>query len=172
MPTERSDQVYAYYLEASQKFDYFVAGVSLAIVGYLGSTIQPARISLNASSLELFSLVLILVSAYCGIKRIEAAVVFLGLMHRRLYTEEAAGTMVGASSRGTVDMINESTGEVLSAAEAMWRAAAYGKARKEVKERLTERAASSGRWYLWRNGLLFGGLAGVIAARIFGAYGL
>jgi hypothetical protein len=120
----------------------------------------------------LFSLVLLLVSAYCGLKRVETTVTLLGLMHRRLYTEEAAGTMVGASSRGTVGIVNESTGEVLSAAEAMWRASAYGKAREHVKERLTRLTEDAGRWYLWRNRLLFAGLAGVIAARVLLAYGL
>jgi hypothetical protein len=165
MSTERSDQLYAHYLEAAQKFDYFVTGVSLALVGYLGQALHPANIGWNPATIELLSIVTLLGSAVSGLKRIETNVTLIGVSHRRLYEQEAAGSAASAALSGGA-AINKSTGEVFSAAQLVYKARYYQVGAEVTKEKLDKLATESGRWYRVRNASLIVGLGLLILSRI------
>jgi hypothetical protein len=167
--TDRSDKAYEHWLDAAQKFDYFVTGVCLALVGYLASTLHPSRIGFDSQTLELASVIAILAAAFCGLKRIEATVTALGAAQRRLYREESAGSLAAAASKGDV-LLNQSTGEVLTADDALARAQVHRSAVPVVKSAQDQSASASEQWYDWRNRLLIGGLFALVAARVWGAY--
>jgi hypothetical protein len=169
MPTERSDSMYVQYLGAVQKFDYFVAGVSLALISYLGSTFHATRVGWNPTTVELASLLTLFVSAIAGLKRIETQFTLLGIMHRRLYAEEAAGSLAKASAGGG-PALNESTGQVLSYPELVHQTYFHQLGAEVVKEKLDRMVVRSGAWYRVRNFALMLGVALLIAARLMAAY--
>lgn len=176
MATERSDTLYQSYLEAVNKFDYFVLGISLALVGYLAESLSIGPLVwLDSSTVELASIVALLVSAVCGFKRIESGVQFLRLNTAYLRKGEEAGTLKSSAVKSGFRSawgINESTGELLSPGEAMRRGKIAEMIAEGVKEKLNEETEAGGVWYKARNVFLFLGLGGVIVARIMEGYGL
>ena len=162
--TERSDQVHAQYVEAIQKYDYFVAGVSLALVGYLGRAFQPAHIGWNAATVELLSIVALLVSAISGLKRVETNVTLLATSHRRLYEQEAAGATASAAASGGM-AINRSTGDVSSPAQLAQDAQSHYTFAQVADEACERLKTKTGRWYRVRNRSLWAGLVLLVLAR-------
>lgn len=169
MATERSDKVYESYLEAAQKFDYFVVSVSLALVGYLGAQFQPTNLGWNASAIELATLASLLLSGIAGLKRIETMVTHLAFMHTRLHQEEAAGETTDAAISGR-PVLNRSTGDILWPGQLLAKAQYYKMGAQTAAEWLEKVAERGGRWYRTRNFLLFLGLTLLIASRLVVAY--
>jgi hypothetical protein len=167
--TERSDNIYTQYLGALQKFDYFVAGVSLALISFLGSAFHATRIGWNPATIELSSLLTLLISAIAGLKRIETQFTLLAMMHRRLYEQEAAGSLVKASVGGG-PALNESTGEVLSYSQLVYGSHYHRIGAEVAKEKLDELVDRSSVWYRVRNLTLILGVALLILARLSQAY--
>jgi hypothetical protein len=50
-------KIFDSWREASQKFDYFVAGLIGALVAFIGQSFKAVQLGLNAGTLELASLV-------------------------------------------------------------------------------------------------------------------
>lgn len=59
---------------ASEKLDYFILGVSLAICAYLAQTNPYAQIGINKETFLLGTLLVFVASAICGLKRIESTI--------------------------------------------------------------------------------------------------
>jgi hypothetical protein len=169
MSTERSDRAYAAYVEALQKFDYFVVGVSLALVAYLGATLRAIPLGWNAPAIELAAIVSFLLSAIAGLKRVEAIVTLLGAMQKRLYEEEAAGALTKAAASGG-PALNESTGQVMGAAALMFQAQYHRAGVGVITKHQESIGARSGFWYRSRDFFLVLGLALLVFARIIAAY--
>jgi len=157
-------------LEASQKFDYFVTGVCLALISYLAGTLKPSPIGLNSNSLYLISLICLLAAAVFGLRQIEATVTLLATMHKRLYREESAGTLVGAAAEGR-SLVNRQTGDVFGPKEALLEARAARNSIPFLEQSQDKWVASASRWYKWRNRLLLIGLSGIIISRTVAGYG-
>ena len=71
--------------EAEQKFDYFMTGLSAAIVGYIAPKLEPNALGLNPQTLELVSMLLFVGAVFAGFKRIEATIQLrraVGLRHQ------------------------------------------------------------------------------------------
>ncbi|WP_224786388.1 hypothetical protein [Pseudomonas fluorescens] len=71
---ERSDQLGVMQIEASNKLDQFILGVTLAICAYLAQTNPYAPLGLNQETMLLFSLLIFASSAAFGFWRIEAKI--------------------------------------------------------------------------------------------------
>src|SRR5258706_12601462 len=121
MTGDRSDKAYEWWLNASDKLDYFVAGVALALVGYLASTFRPEPLGLDPKSVELVAILAILGSAILALKRIEATVVLLKSMHTHLASNESVGKLTIAASKGE-PLINERTGWTMDPGSAIRKA--------------------------------------------------
>ena len=170
MSTDRSDRAYGDWLDASQKFDYFVTGVCLTLISYLAGTLKAGTIGLNSNSLLLLSIVSILGAAIAGLRQIEAHVTLLSLVHERLYREEKAGNLVSAASEGR-SLVNTKTGEVFGAEQAMLKARNARKSIPNIEQEQNKWGKLSLRWYKIRNRLLLVGLSGLIISRIIAGYG-
>ena len=168
MPTERSDVVYGYWREASDKFDYFVAGVTGALVAYLGQNLKPVRIGANPSSLELLAMLLLLGATIMAFKRIETNIQLFKVMHRRLYAEESRGTLIEAALKGPG--LNASTGDVFTPAQMLSQASTHAVETKVIARVLDDLASETSRYYTWRNRLLLNGFAVLVFARVLPAY--
>ena len=69
---ERADVLGVQQIEASNKLDHFILGISVAICAYLAQTNPYAQIGVNKETFLLLSLLIFAASCICGFKRIEA----------------------------------------------------------------------------------------------------
>lgn len=167
--SSRSDTAYGYWRDASEKFDYFVTGLTGALVAYVGQNLKPVRVGLNPQTVELAALAVLVASVVVGLKRIEVSIQLYKVQHGRLYHEEARGAFLDASQRPG-QSLNVLTGDVVTSVEAVTRARGHhvqATAAGDQSDELVKIATSR---YHWRNGLLLVGFAALVAARILPAY--
>lgn len=170
MGTKRSDKAYEWWLHETTRFDYFVLGACLALVGYLASILEPARVGLNAQTAELVSISSMLAAAFAGFKRIEALVVAFKLSHDRLYALEATGALRKAS-QNPGRSLNTETGDVMTPQEALREAHRQSERAQQFEDMHASWASGAARWYVVRNTALLFGMASLVAARVWRAYG-
>jgi hypothetical protein len=168
MSTQRSDKAYEQWRDASEKFDYFMTGLTGALVAYLGQSLHPSRLGLNVPSLEVLAVATLVTSAVLGFRRIETNVTLLRGQAKRLYGEEARGAMLEAATKGAG--FNASTGDVFSPRQLIERAEVHRKGVENLRLSLDELAARAGAYYQWRNRTLLLGFSLLVAARILPAY--
>jgi hypothetical protein len=154
--------------EAAQKFDYFMAGLVGAIVAFIGQSFVPHRLGFNPSTLEILSLVLLIASFWCAIKRIETYTDFLRLTLQRDHLEDKAIQLRADSPIGVLKQID--TGEPVSPNK-----------RKELErenislanvahEELESKASKAARYYSIRNYLIIAGFVLLLISRVSSAY--
>lgn len=168
MGTERSDVMYGYWRDASDKFDYFVVGGAGALAAYVGQNLQVTSLGWNAATVELGALILLVGAVIFGFKRIENNVEVFKAMHKRLYAEEARGSLVEAASKGP--SVNAATGDVLAPHVMRALAEQHDAQRIALRKVLEDRVKQSGAFYIWRNRLLLNGFALLVFARVIKAY--
>jgi len=168
MSNARSDTAYNYWREASEKFDYYVTGLTGALAAFVGQALHPVPVGLNASTLELAALASLVVSIIVGFKRIETNVHLLSIQSRQTYLQEVAGSSMVASQQKAA--INASTGDIYTPQQLVQRAveSKAGAAALDTKFAKLQRVAL--RYYNWRNVTLLVGFALLVAARILPAY--
>jgi uncharacterized membrane protein YkvI len=71
-----STKAYENYREASQRFEYFVLGLCVAIVAYAGQTLQPQRFGLNSYTVEIGAILLLIACVALALKRVEKIISF------------------------------------------------------------------------------------------------
>lgn len=69
---ERADVLGSQQIEAANKIDHFILGISVAISAYLAQTNPYAKIGANKETFLLISLLIFAASCVCGFKRLEA----------------------------------------------------------------------------------------------------
>lgn len=169
MSTERSDQLHHAATQAEATFDYFMAGLCTALLGYLAPSLRLGRIGANPPSLELLSALLLLLAVVAALKRIDSAVVVLKLNAKMLYHQERAGGLIEAASSGAV-LMNKSTGDVITSAHAAEEASLHKDFAQKIRESLELEADRTSIWYSLRNGLFLASLLSLLAARIWSGY--
>ena len=168
MSTGRSDTLYAAHAAASEKFDYFITGATGALAGYIGQALHPTSIGFNPTTVELASVLVLLVSVAFGLKRIENVIQIIGVNHAALYHEESAGALGAALGPGPI--FNEQTGDVLSSAEAAYLAQLHRGTSKDLRPKLKQLQARGTTYYHARNWCLVVGFLLLLTARILPAY--
>lgn len=169
MSDRTSLQAYEWWWAADQKFDYFIAGISTALAGYLGQSFRPERLGLSPGLLELFSVLAFVGAVVASLKRIESTVHALRVNVAELEKRETAIQMAEYIASGTPLRIRE-TGEEVDISrlqEAKASHEAMVKAAKEIIQTIQARAL---RWYAVRTYLLLSGFLLLIGARIWQAY--
>jgi hypothetical protein len=164
MSESRSVATHQQYLEALQKFDYFIAGLTGALSAYIAQNWKPQKTAhLGPETLELVALLLLFAAAVAGFKRIECTIATLRLNASWLHTLENRGAIAGAiqESEGR-PMFNALTGEYLSPLDASQRYHALSEAAPELQKKLDRAATETNRW---RNRLLVSGFAVLLTAR-------
>jgi hypothetical protein len=164
MTQERSDYLYDRWLEGSQKFDYFVSGVTLALIGYLSANTAATALGWNASTLQLASLAVLLLSAVCGVKRLEAVVATLAVMQHRVHVEESFRQHTEAAVAGGPH-VNVATGEVLTGPDLSKRTEELSQRAAATSGPQGEWIARTNLWYRCRNWLLIAGLSLLVIGR-------
>ncbi len=169
MATERSDKAYGYWRDASEKFDYFVLGLTGALAAFIGQSYKPSRLGLNASAVELLALALIVLAAIFGFKRVEANVTLLREQTKRLYGEESRGSLLSAATTGS-PALNTSTGDVLSSGQLLELAEVHQRGVAKLRQTIEQLNERSAFYYHWRNRALLAGFAVLVAGKLVSAY--
>lgn len=169
MATERSDQLHHSATQAEATFDYFMAGLCTALLGYLAPTLKPGRIGANPPTLELLSAVLLLSAVIVALKRIDSAVVVLKLNAKMLYHLERAGNLVRGASSASL-LMNEGTGDVLTSKQAAAEADLHKELSLKFRASLEREADRTSVWYHLRNWLFLSSLVSLISARFWAGY--
>lgn len=165
----RSVKVYGWWLEAATKYDYFIVGLALAIVGYWAKDFRPVPLGFNPSTAELLSMLAVLGSAYSGLKRIEAMSSTLIASHNWLDAGEGRAALMEVAYKGT-PAINTGSGEVIDPGGAVEGAEKLKKRGDRADQEASRWSARAKRWYRCRDALLIIGVCGFIASRLWAAY--
>jgi hypothetical protein len=72
-PPPDLDQAFARALQVTEKFDYFVAGIAIALVAYIGQNFEASEMNVG-NALEFAALVAFFVSSFSGVFRLEGLV--------------------------------------------------------------------------------------------------
>ncbi|MCC6243965.1 MAG: hypothetical protein IT353_14070 [Gemmatimonadaceae bacterium] len=165
--TERSIVAWQRWRDQADKFDYYALGIASALTAYLGQHIVPARLGLNASTLELASLLTLAASTVAGLKRLKAATSFSLAESVALDAQEKAGGVATQLLKSPgQQLIDEESGTIYSHEQAHQLARTM-QARSDSAEKQVARwrkAAES--TYRWRDRFLIGGVALYGAAKL------
>jgi hypothetical protein len=165
MADERSTELIARHAEATEKFDYFVTGITLALLGWLGGRTGPLHLRDPADICYLLALVVLLGSAFAGLKTLETKNTALRLNALALLGEETASWhQQAAHSRGM--LVDAESGKQLDRMEVLNSAQEQLKLAKQARQLLEEVSNKSVRWYSARSWFLMVGLAFLILGRI------
>ena len=167
MTTDRSDKVFEAARDAQLKFDYFILGLIGAIFAFIGQSFESDRIGLNPSTLELVSLLMLLVAAVCGFKRIESMNLTMRLNALNLRMQEERGMLSEGIGRSG---INRATGEHISAEQISAKLEALNEVIPTSDEQIRKAQSTTLRNYKLRNRFLLAGFVTLLAARVFAAY--
>lgn len=169
MSEKRSVIAYGYWKETSEKFDYYVTGLTGALCVYIGQTLQPQRISFSPNTLELLALLILVLSVFAGFKRIEKALLMYLYNHRYLHlNEKIGGLKLGLSNSQFA--INEESGEVWNRESATEEIRRSANQLRELQPLMKAAQDATLYWYKLRNRLLFLGFPVLLIARILTAY--
>lgn len=167
--SERSVELFLRAKESSEKFDYLVAGVTGALAAFIGERLQPTRLGLNPSTLEVLALAMLVLSIVVGFKRIERSIMITDLNSRRLQVSELRGTLMGVINSGKTQY-NTLSGEKWTPDEAVVKVEELARGAGEMQKNIDRHIAVGQRLYHWRNRLLLFGFAALVVARLLPAY--
>lgn len=166
--SDRSIAAYEHYREASQRFEYFILGVSGALCAFVAQHLAPQRIGLTPYTLELFSLVLLASSVFVGFKRIERIIVCHSLNHKLLNLNEERGQLV--TNFNGLPLVNTRSGQLFSADETTRRISELEQAIPVRQEQFDRAAKRANTYYKIRNWLLAVGFLGLLVSKILTPY--
>ena len=166
MSDTRSDRVHALWFESSARFDYYLTGLSVALIAYWGKNLSPPTAAISRDSLLAVALLVLLVSVLLGLLRMEKDIRATGLNFEHLYLSEQAQILESASTQGPVlhDMVH---GADQTPAQVKLRAERYRSASKQEERRAASLALAAQRLYMWRGRTLAAGLLLAIASRLW-----
>jgi hypothetical protein len=167
MSEQRSLIAHQRHFEAAQKFDYFIAGLTGALCAYITQSWKPQKMPpFGPDVLELAALIFLFAAAVAGFKRIEWTIVTLRINTEWLQALEKRGALAGAihESEGRT-MLNAQSGDFSSPSDALRDYEALSEITPDIREKLDHASTQGGRWYKWRNRLLFIGFSALVVAR-------
>ena len=168
MTTERSDKVFDNWRQATEKFDYFVLGVTGALCAYISQAYKPTKLGFNPDTLELLALILLVCSAIVGFRRIERSIEVTLLNHRLLRANEERGVLVSKAQSGP--LVNESTGDILSPQMVQQHIQEISAAMPKLRNQVDLASAAASRAYHTRNWLILVGFGVLMFAKVWSAY--
>jgi hypothetical protein len=110
---DRSTGIYGMAHAATEKFDYFICSVTGALFAYIAQTYQPQKIDNIFSILQTLSLLILFVSFFSGIRRIQLVNLNTRINHAMLQASEKAGKITTAliDYRPADSFHNQASGE-------------------------------------------------------------
>lgn len=162
-----STELFAHHVEATEKFDYFICGVTGAIFAYVVQHYTPSKLAFSPSVLEPVGLVLLVAAFFVGLKRIEVLV----SSRRGNYLIAQAGEQANAALKAQFSNdIPIRGGTVVSAESAEAQRHRAIKEREALEKKMDVVSKKGMLLYRWRNYLLMAGFIALLAAKILEPY--
>ena len=168
MSTSRSDGVYEKWRESTEKFDYFVLGVLGALCAYVSQTYKAERLGFNPGTLDLLAVLVLVLAAVFGFRRIEAVNLATRINHRILYANERRGVLVSVIQTGPG--INTQTGQTYTPEYAASQVPQLTKQIEQLKPELEGAKKNAQRYYRLRNAFTLVGFLMLVSAKLYAAY--
>jgi hypothetical protein len=168
MSQQRSVLAYEHGRDASQRFEYFILGVSTGLCAYIGQTLAPQKLGFSPYTLEVASLALLIASVIVGFKRIQKLIMCHRLNSKFLHLAEERGELV--TNFSGKPLVNRETGNVRTPEQVKQRIEALGDAIPKCHKQFEETSESANRYYKLRNWLLGVGFVGLFVSKIITPY--
>jgi hypothetical protein len=160
-----TDKLFYHTRESAQKFEYYLLGVTVVVLGYEGKMIIPERLGANSYTIEIIGIFILVLSVVAGFRHIESMIATSSLNHEILSRESKRARL----AKGKFAYENF-TGKELTIEE---KERALFELRNQV-DRLTPALegwiVSSYRWNRVRMWLLLAGFVALLAAKILKPY--
>lgn len=168
MSTSRSDGVYEKWRESTEKFDYFVLGVLGALCAYVSQTYKAERLGLNPGTLDLLALLVLVLAAVFGFRRIEEVNLATRINQRILHANERRGVLVSVMQNGPG--INTQTGQTYTPEYAASQVPQLTKQIKQLEPELEVAQENAQGYYRLRNAFTLVGFLMLVSAKLYAAY--
>jgi hypothetical protein len=167
--SEDVNRAYELWRDSAEKFDYFMAGLCAAVLGYLAPKFESARLGFNPESVELLALLAFVGAVFASFKRLESTVHLQRIGIGRLEELESKERLENAIRDGRT-ILDSDTKTVMDREKVQ----ALLENRKSIVEIARTMEKSLGtkavRWYTVRYYLLIAGFVLLIAARVWRGY--
>jgi len=170
MSDKRSLRAFDGARDGQSKFDYFVAGLTGAMFAYIVQTYTPKILSFTPDVLEPFSLLLLAVSFFLALKRIEASNLVQGCNYEHLDFAEKAGGMTEAMMKVTGVGYNVHSGEAIHPSDLPGKREVYMQMATEAEQASQLYARRAEVWYRYRNLFLLAGFSAIFLSKLLQPY--
>ena|SRR5205085_4555042 len=104
-------KAYDNYQQGSQRFEYFLLGLCVALAVYAGQTLRPQRFGLNSYIADIGAILLLIVCVALGLRRVEKIIAFHAANLRLLEFKERRAALAKFMLEGG-SRINPQTSEL------------------------------------------------------------
>src|SRR5947207_12477853 len=172
MSEPRSDSLFHSYYRSSEQFDYFMLGLTGAIVAYMSSDLPVSRLTSPSYDIYLLAVLALLSAVYSGFRRIEVGNVCKRLNATALHLAEKRGKLKEALNKVKpgASVINAGTGETHTEKQMLEMIDEISRSLPKGEQVLKEQQARSLRYYKMRNRLFFVGVIGVFVGKVASPY--
>jgi len=164
----RSLIAYEHYRDAAQRFDYFITGLIGALSAYIGQNIHPQRIGFTPNTLELSSLLILVLAFLFCFKRLEKSIQAFQIGSQILDLGEKKGKLI--PHLGKQQILNEATGDILTNEEVYIQIAVFDKSIPILEKSLKKISNQSKIYYDLRNLAILIGFIFLLLSKIWSAY--
>ena len=162
---------FGYYRESLQRFEFFLVGVSMALSAYVGLTLHPEKLTfLSAYTIEVVSLVLLIISAGVGLKRVEAMAEIRRWNGELLDSIEKRGGVMVSKPNSEGLIVVENPGRLLTMEQAAEWVTVLNEKIPVVHHMIEKETTRAEGLYKLRNRLLLIGFCGVVLSKILTPY--
>ena len=162
-------QAFEHYRDASQRFEYFILGVSIALIAYAGQALIPQKIGPNAYTVETSGILLVIAAVLISLKRLEKLICGLQITVRLVDSQDHRALLARAFIEGG-DRSDFGRGELWKPDDMKKQIEEYDKIIPHYEKTIEEINVVVFRLYRLRNCLLVCGFLILFAGRILEAY--
>ena len=166
---KHSDKIHENYREAAQRFEYFILGVSVALIAYAGKTLEPQRFTFSPYSLHVGAIALLIASVAIGFKRIEKIITFHQINFELLNLGEKRSALMKFLLEGG-DRVDPQTSELWQPDDMKREISALDQIISTREKLANDLNATLVRLYKWRNALLILGFTGLFVSKVVTPY--
>lgn len=168
MSAERSDGIHEKWRESTEKFDYFILGVLGALCAYISQSYKPEKLGFNPGTAELLALLILVLAAIIGFRRVEATNLATLINHQILHAYERRGVLASVIHNGPG--FNSQTGQTYTEEYALQEIPKMGKKIDQLNSQFRKVQQQAQSHYKVRNALMLLGFLALLAAKVFSAY--
>ena len=165
---QRTPAAYEEYRQAAQRFEYFILGISVALIAFVGKTLEPQKLGFSAYTLEVVAVAILVASTIIGFIKVRQMVFLSQCNQEKLHLEERSGILLSTIQSGP--FLNALSGEYWTEADVKKEVTNISKVLPHRIQQLEQISSRIGTLDRWRNALLLCGFVCLLAAKILQPY--